>query len=76
MDDSTGHLVDFLDPQPQPGEDRVWFARSSTGTGLYAVTRTSCSCPWGSRHTAPEDKACRHRVDLLRRLDPKEQPHE
>jgi hypothetical protein len=70
MDGSTGPIA-FLDPQPQPGDpDRVWFAKSRTSSTLYAVTRTSCSCPWGVHH--PDDflaKPCRHHKHLLELLD-------
>jgi hypothetical protein len=73
------HLLDsvrFLDPQPQVGDpDRVWFVVPSSGTGLYAVTRTSCSCPWGAHH--PDDflaHPCKHWHHLKHLLDEEESP--
>jgi hypothetical protein len=55
--------ITFIDPQPQPGDpDRVWFAESRSGKGLYAVTRTSCSCPAGKYR---EGVPCSHRKHLL-----------
>lgn len=66
MTDSTSPIT-FIDPQPQPGdEDRVWFCIPSSGTGLYAVTRTSCSCPAGTHR---KESVCRHRKHLLECLE-------
>ena len=69
MADSTCSIT-FIDPQPKPGDpDRVWFCESSSGKGLYAVTRTSCSCPYGKHH--PDDfldRPCKHHRHLLELL--------
>lgn len=79
MTDSTSPIT-FLDPQPQPGDpDRVWFAKPRSGTGIYAVTRTHCSCPWGAHH--PDDflaKPCAHWRALITLLDemPEDTVHE
>jgi len=55
--------ITFLDPQPTPGdEDRIWFSPSRTGTGIYSVTRSSCSCPAG---TFRPEMLCAHRRHLL-----------
>ena len=66
MADSTTSLT-FLDPQPQPGDpDRVWFVIPSSGTGLYAVSRSSCSCPYGAHnHATITEKPCKHLKHLL-----------
>jgi predicted nucleic acid-binding Zn finger protein len=71
ISDKSTCSVAFLDPQPQPGEDRVWFVIPSSGTGLYAVSRTACSCPWGIHHKEDiTEHPCKHLVALLRALEP------
>jgi hypothetical protein len=62
----------FVGTQPDPEHpDLTYLVRSSKGDKTYAVTTTTCSCPWGTHnkeHLA--DHPCRHLAELLRRLDP------
>jgi hypothetical protein len=61
----------FVGIQPDPNHpDLTYLARSSKGDRTYAVTATTCSCPWGTHNREHLlDKPCRHVRDLRNLLD-------
>ncbi len=70
MDSSTSSMT-FVGAQPDPNHpDLTYLCKSSDGTKLYAVTATTCSCPWATHNKQHLlDHPCRHIKGLRNLLD-------